>query len=106
MSHGIAGRLRDLAIFGHGANASLMSENGERGTIGRDTLQGEDITTMTTTTQYVYKTMRSPVGTLTLIASDKGLAGVWFERSRPERVRTRTEVENRTHPILVETERQ
>lgn len=61
---------------------------------------------MTTTTQYVYKTMRSPVGTLTLIASDKGLAGVWFERSRPERVRTRTDVEHRTHPILVEAERQ
>ena len=61
---------------------------------------------MKNTTQYVYKTMSSPVGTLTLIASDKGLAGVWFERSRPERVRTRTDVENRSHPILVEAERQ
>ena len=61
---------------------------------------------MKTTAQYVYKTMKSPVGTLKLIASDQGLAGVWFERSRPERVKTRTDVENPTHPILVETERQ
>jgi len=61
---------------------------------------------MTTTTQYVYKTMSSPVGTLRLIASDKGLAGVWFERSRPERVKTRTSVESRRHPVLVEAERQ
>jgi methylated-DNA-[protein]-cysteine S-methyltransferase len=62
--------------------------------------------TMTTTSNYVFKWMNSPVGTLRLVASDKGLAGVWFERSRPERVRPRGDVENARHPVLVEAERQ
>lgn len=61
---------------------------------------------MTTTTQYAFKLIASPVGTLRLVASDKGLAGVWFERSRPERVRPRGDVENARHPVLVEAERQ
>ena len=61
---------------------------------------------MTTTSQYVFKLMKSPVGTLRLVASDKGLAGVWFERSRPERVRPRGDVESARHPVLVEAERQ
>lgn len=61
---------------------------------------------MTTTSNYVFKWMNSPVGTLRLVASDKGLAGVWFERSRPERVRPRGDVENARHPVLVEAERQ
>jgi outer membrane receptor protein involved in Fe transport len=62
--------------------------------------------TMTTTSTYVFKLMNSPVGTLRLVASDKGLAGVWFERSRPERVRPRGDQESPRHPVLVETERQ
>ena len=61
---------------------------------------------MTTTANYVFKLMNSPVGTLRLVASDKGLAGVWFERSRPERVRPRGDVESARHPVLVEAERQ
>ena len=61
---------------------------------------------MTTTTQYAFKLIPSPVGTLRLVASDKGLAGIWFERSRPERVRPRGDVESARHPVLVETERQ
>ena len=61
---------------------------------------------MTTTSNYVFTLMNSPVGTLRLVASDKGLAGVWFERSRPERVRPRGDVESPRHPVLVETERQ
>jgi methylated-DNA-[protein]-cysteine S-methyltransferase len=64
------------------------------------------MTTMTTATQYAYKLMKSPVGTLRLVASDKGLAGVWFERSRPGRVRPRGDVEDARHPVLVEAERQ
>ena len=44
----------------------------------RDTFLGEDMTTMKTATQYTYKLMKSPVGTLRLVGSDKGLAGVWF----------------------------
>ncbi len=84
-----------------------MSENGERGgTIG-DTFQVEDLTTMTkTTTQYTYKLMDSPVGPLRLLASDKGLAGVWFERGRQGRARPRGDVENTRHPVLLEAERQ
>jgi len=61
---------------------------------------------MTTTSNYVFKLMNSPVGTLRLVASDKGLAGVWFERSRPERVRPRGDEESARHPDLVEAERQ
>lgn len=60
---------------------------------------------MTTTSEYVFKTIESPVGTLRLVASDKGLAGVWWaERNRP--VRVRGDVESPRHPILMETERQ
>jgi methylated-DNA-[protein]-cysteine S-methyltransferase len=83
-----------------------MSENGEREAAVRDTFQVEDIIIMTTTTQYAYTLMDSPVGTLRLIASDKGLAGVWFERTRPGRVRPRGDIESPKHPVLVETQRQ
>ena len=62
--------------------------------------------TMATTTEHVYTLMDSPVGTLRLVASDKGLAGVWFERTRPGRVRPRGDVENARHPVLVEATRQ
>ena len=61
---------------------------------------------MTMTKDYAYKLIDSPVGRLRLVASDKGLAGVWFARSRPERVRPRGDVENGRHPVLVEAERQ
>jgi methylated-DNA-[protein]-cysteine S-methyltransferase len=61
---------------------------------------------MKTVTQYSYTLMASPVGTLRLVGSYRGLAGVWFERSRPERVRPRGDVENPRHPVLVEAERQ
>ena len=61
---------------------------------------------MTTATDYVYTVIDSPVGRLRLVASDKGLAGVWFERSRPERVRPRGDIERGRHPVLVEAERQ
>jgi methylated-DNA-[protein]-cysteine S-methyltransferase len=72
----------------------------------RVTFLGEDMTAMKEATQYTYKLMKSPVGTLRLVGSDKGLAGVWFERSRPERVRPRGDVENSRHPVLIEAERQ
>lgn len=61
---------------------------------------------MTTTTQYTYTVMKSPVGALRLVASEKGLAGVWFERTKPGRVRPRGDVENARHPVLVKAERQ
>jgi methylated-DNA-[protein]-cysteine S-methyltransferase len=63
--------------------------------------------TMTTTPEYVFKVIDSPVGRLRLVASNKGLAGVWWaDRDRPARVRARGDVESPRHPVLVETERQ
>jgi methylated-DNA-[protein]-cysteine S-methyltransferase len=61
---------------------------------------------MTTTPEYVFTVMDSPVGKLRLVASDKGLAGVWWaDRNRPAR-HARGDVENPRHPVLVEAKRQ
>jgi len=57
-------------------------------------------------TQYVYKRMPSPVGTLTLVATHAGLAAVLWENDRPERVRLNVGIEEPTHPVLLEAERQ
>jgi methylated-DNA-[protein]-cysteine S-methyltransferase len=57
-------------------------------------------------TTHAFKKVDSPVGTLTLVASDKGLAAILWENDRADRVRLRVEEEDRDHPILVETERQ
>jgi methylated-DNA-[protein]-cysteine S-methyltransferase len=59
-----------------------------------------------TAKQYVYKRMASPVGTLTLVATDDGLAAILWENERPNRVRLHLEAEANDHPVLVETERQ
>ena len=56
--------------------------------------------------QYFYKTLKSPVGELKLIASDKGLAAILWENDDPKRVRLGPLVENRKHPVLLDTERQ
>jgi methylated-DNA-[protein]-cysteine S-methyltransferase len=50
--------------------------------------------------------MTSPVGRLTLVATDKGLAAILWENDRPRRVRLTVEAEEVGHPVLVETERQ
>lgn len=50
--------------------------------------------------------MASPVGRLTLIGSDKGLAAILWENDDPGRVRAKAEVESNDHPVLLETERQ
>ena len=55
---------------------------------------------------YVYKTMQSPVGILKLIASDKGLAGILWEKDTPRRVLLSPVTENKNHPVLLEAERQ
>jgi len=54
----------------------------------------------------VYKTMNSPVGALTLVASHDGLAAVLWENDRPGRVCLNLAGEDERHPVLVETERQ
>jgi methylated-DNA-[protein]-cysteine S-methyltransferase len=55
---------------------------------------------------YARKTMASPVGTLTLVASDAGLAAILWENDDPDRVRLGTMIEEDSHPLLVETEAQ
>lgn len=54
----------------------------------------------------VAKTIDSPVGRLTLVATDDGLAGILWENDRPGRVRLEVAAEDPTHPVLTETERQ
>lgn len=53
-----------------------------------------------------YKVIDSPVGKLTLVASEKGLAAILWEDDDPKRVRLGSLAENPDHPILHETERQ
>jgi methylated-DNA-[protein]-cysteine S-methyltransferase len=59
-----------------------------------------------TSKTFVSKTVRSPVGVLTLIASGDGLAAILWENDRPGRVRLDVVAEDPKHPILVATERQ
>ena len=55
---------------------------------------------------YAFKILPSPVGALTLVASDAGLAAVLWEDDDPLRVRLGAMIEDRTHPILIEAEAQ
>ena len=55
---------------------------------------------------YVYKTMESPVGKLTLVGRADRLAAVLWENDRPTRVRLGQMNEDVASPILLETERQ
>lgn len=55
---------------------------------------------------YVYKTMKSPVGELKLVASDKGLAAILWENDNPRRVRLTPVSEEKNNPVLLEAERQ
>ena len=56
--------------------------------------------------QYAYTVISSPVGKLKLVATNAGLAAVLWENERAGRVRLAQAVENRRHPVLVETRRQ
>lgn len=53
-----------------------------------------------------FKTVHSPVGTLTLVAGDKGLTAILWENDRPGRVRMGKTEERPDHPVLREAERQ
>jgi methylated-DNA-[protein]-cysteine S-methyltransferase len=55
---------------------------------------------------HVYKTMKSPVGELKLVASDKGLSAILWENDSPSRVRLGTPVRDNNHPVLREAEQQ
>jgi methylated-DNA-[protein]-cysteine S-methyltransferase len=52
------------------------------------------------------KTIASPVGDLTLVASDKGLVAILWENDSPDRVRLGTTAEDAGHPVLAATETQ
>ena len=56
--------------------------------------------------RYVSKITDSPVGRLTLVATDDGLAAILWENDSPGRVRLDVAAEDPGHPVLVETERQ
>jgi methylated-DNA-[protein]-cysteine S-methyltransferase len=55
---------------------------------------------------FVYRLMPSPVGTLTLVASEAGLAAILWENDDPDRVRLGAMTLDETHPVLAETARQ
>ena len=48
----------------------------------------------------------SPIGTLKLVASDRGLAAILWENDDPDRVPLGAMTEQPEHPVLVETVRQ
>ena len=56
-----------------------------------------------TSKRYVYSFVSSPVGRLTLVATDDGLAAILWEHDRPGRVRLLLAAEEPTHPVLIET---
>jgi methylated-DNA-[protein]-cysteine S-methyltransferase len=55
---------------------------------------------------YLSRTIASPVGRLTLVASDNGLAAVLWENDKPGRVRLNIVGEAARHPVLAEAARQ
>ncbi len=55
---------------------------------------------------YVHKTIKTPVGYLRLVASEKGLAAILWENDNPQRVRSQSEREDRGNTILLKTEQQ
>lgn len=57
-------------------------------------------------TPLVFKTMPSPVGALTLVASGKGLTAILWENDHDGRVPLGEMTEDSGHPVLVETARQ
>lgn len=54
----------------------------------------------------VYTFIASPVGTLKLVASDRGLTAILWENENPNRVRLSAMVEHPHHPILVQAQTQ
>jgi methylated-DNA-[protein]-cysteine S-methyltransferase len=55
---------------------------------------------------HVFKIAQTPVGALTLVGSDRGLAAILWEDDNPARVRLTITGEDGSHPVLLETERQ
>lgn len=55
---------------------------------------------------YVYRTMNSPVGTLTLVGSDQGLAAVLWQDDDPSRIAPDAKAEDTQHPVLRQAQQQ
>ena len=64
------------------------------------------MTRVQSATPYTHKVMRSPVGSLTLVATARGLAAVLWEKDPPGRVHLDLDHEDARHPVLLEAERQ
>ncbi|MBJ9952481.1 MULTISPECIES: methylated-DNA--[protein]-cysteine S-methyltransferase [unclassified Acinetobacter] len=56
--------------------------------------------------QLSFMEMNSPVGILKLVAHDQALVAVLWENENPKRVRLAQLIENKNHPILLETQKQ
>jgi methylated-DNA-[protein]-cysteine S-methyltransferase len=104
--------VKALAIFGHLNETAQASEKGEHcrpaGAIFGSNMKERAMTRSkrTMSKRHVYKTVPSPVGRLTLVASDEGLAAILWEKDRPRRVLLNIQAEANDHPVLVEAERQ
>ena len=94
------GRFRTWGYF------IFMSENGQQRLAVRAMMRQNSRSTDMTFSSYFYKTMPSPVGLLTLVANDHGLAAVLWENDDPKRVRLSPMDEDSKHPVLLEAERQ
>jgi methylated-DNA-[protein]-cysteine S-methyltransferase len=81
-----------------------ISRDNDNGNHGSRKLSGK--VSGKTQNNYVYTMMKSPVGTLKLIASEEGLAAILWENDDPQRVRLNAVTEDPEHPILVQTERE
>lgn len=53
-----------------------------------------------------HKVISSPVGALTLIVTEKGLAAILWENDNPDRIPVNYGTRDEQHPLLLETERQ
>jgi len=53
-----------------------------------------------------YKTIRTPIGDLKLVASERGLAAILWENDKPSRVRLGEMIENKADFLLIEAEQQ
>ncbi|MFT0694456.1 methylated-DNA--[protein]-cysteine S-methyltransferase [Acinetobacter bereziniae] len=56
--------------------------------------------------QLSFMEMNSPVGKLKLVAHDQALVAVLWENENPKRVRLAQLIENKNHPVLLETQQQ
>jgi methylated-DNA-[protein]-cysteine S-methyltransferase len=56
--------------------------------------------------ELVFKMIDSPIGVLKLVGSEVGLAAILWANESPKRVRLNIVREDKTHPVLIEVERQ